>query len=63
MADAKNKNEAVALISLAEMVNELRNAVVLVGLVMGKELHYDAAVNAASKLREIGVKEGLIPGG
>jgi len=27
MADAKNKNEAVALKSLAEMVNELRNAV------------------------------------
>ena len=44
MADAKNKNEAVALMSLAEMVNELRNAVVLVGLVMGTELHHDAAV-------------------
>jgi hypothetical protein len=41
----------------------LRNAVVLVGLVMGKELHYDAAVNAASKLREIGAREELIPGG
>ena len=53
----------VALIEVAKLVNELRNAVVLVGLVMGKELHYDAAVNAASKLREIGVKEGLIPGG
>jgi len=36
MADAKNKNEAVALMSLAEMVNELRNAVVLVGLVWAK---------------------------
>jgi hypothetical protein len=63
VADAKSKNEAVALMELAKMVNDLRNAVVLVGLVMGKELHYDAAVNAASKLREIGVREELIPGG
>jgi hypothetical protein len=39
MADAKSKNEAVAFMNLAETVNELRNAVVLVGLVMGKELH------------------------
>ena len=63
MADAKSKNEAVALTNLAETVNELLNAVVLVGLVMGKELHYDAAVNAASKLPEIGVREELISGG
>jgi hypothetical protein len=62
MADAKRKNEAVALMELAKTVNDLRNAVVLVGLVMGKELHHDAAVNAASKLREIGVREELIPG-
>jgi hypothetical protein len=63
MAESKKTNEAVALMEVAKLVNELRNAVVLVGLVMGKDLHYDAAVNAASKLREIGVREELIPGG
>ena len=43
----ENPGQAVALMEVAKLVNELRNAVVLVGLVMGKELHYDAAVNAA----------------
>ncbi len=60
MADAKNKNQAVALMEVAKMVNDLRNAIVLVGLVMTKEMGQDTAADARNKLEELAVKEGLL---
>ena len=36
MADAKGGSEAAALMEIAKMVNELRNSVLLLGLIVGK---------------------------
>ena len=72
MADAKGGSEAAALMEIAKMVNELRNAVILVGLIVGKAVgppklgaakHESAAAKAREKLRGIGQegKSDLIP--
>lgn len=69
MADPKGGSEAAALMEVAKMVNELRNAVILVGLIIGKSVgapklgaakHENAAAKAREKLEELARKENLI---
>lgn len=69
MADAKGGSEAAALMEIAKMVNELRNAVILVGLIVGKAVgppklgaakHESAAAKAREKLEELARKENQI---
>ncbi len=60
MADANRRAEAEALFEVAKMLNDLRNAVVLLGLVIGRDKGPDAGTNARDKLEELATEEGLL---
>jgi hypothetical protein len=60
MADANRRAEAGALFEVAKMLNDLRNAVVLLGLVIGRDKGPDAGTNARDKLEELATEEGLL---